>query len=322
MDHRTIGENGGKAIMMKTNFRARQPYANIFLKCAKEFECNSPVRPENFMKKMMTNKGTVSGLSGNGLDKDGLELKNPVVVALGDSVTAGHFESLLPKEPALANRLMQKAVMAAASGDWSDPELNAALWHSKARENEIGFPPIEITDARECYLEKFRLKLIDQYEFTSVSTINAGIAGDNLKMMVKRADRDVVRYQPDLVLINGALNWDESLGTTAEYKELLRGLVRKLKKETEADIILLTPNGDLPNTLMGPTDIMPTTSERAAAIRELAVEEQVCLSDTYGVWERARDMGCPWEELLANGVNHPGIEGHEVYAITLMKLFE
>lgn len=33
-------------------------------------------------------------------------------------------------------------------------------------------------------------------------------------------------------------------------------------------------------------------------------------------------MGCPWEELLANGVNHPGIEGHEVYAITLMKLFE
>ncbi len=66
----------------------------------------------------------------------------------------------------------------------------------------------------------------------------------------------------------------------------------------------------------------PATIERVQAIRELADEEKVCLADVYAVWESARDAGCPWRELLANGVNHPGVEGHEVYALALMKLFE
>lgn len=34
--------------------------------------------------------------------------------------------------------------------------------------------------------EKFRQKLIDQYELTSVSIINVGIAGDNMLSMMNR----------------------------------------------------------------------------------------------------------------------------------------
>ena len=40
------------------------------------------------------------------------------------------------------------------------------------------------------------------------------------------------------------------------------------------------------------------------------------------VIEHAKEKGCAWEELLANKVNHPSVEGHEVYARVLMKLFE
>ena len=143
--------------------------------------------------------------------------------------------------------------------------------------------------------------------------------------MAKRADRDVIRYQPDLVLINGVLNWGPDLGTTAEFKAILAALVRRIKAETEADIILLTPNGDVANkifAMQGRPVPEPSTSSRAAAVREVAAEEQVCLADVYAVWEAAREAGVPWEELLANGINHPGVEGHEVYAEVLMKLFE
>ena len=66
----------------------------------------------------------------------------------------------------------------------------------------------------------------------------------------------------------------------------------------------------------------PTTPERVQAIREIAEEEQVCLAEVYAVWEAARIAGCPWKELLANGTNHPGVEGHEVYARVLIKLLE
>ncbi len=104
-------------------------------------------------------------------------------------MTAGHFESLLPKEPDKLSIFWETAEKMVASGK--------------------AMPPIEITDSRESYLEKFRSLLIEKYELTSVSTINAGIAGDNLIQMSARAYRDVIRYQPDLVILNGSLNWSE-----------------------------------------------------------------------------------------------------------------
>jgi lysophospholipase L1-like esterase len=289
---------------MRTTYRIPAPYAEQFLKLADEYRCESPARPLRFIEKMKENRGAVSAITQKGLDAEGLERRNPVIVALGDSVTAGHFESLLPR----------------------DPEALRAMVQGQTGASEGEMPPVEITDARESYIEKFRLALIDKYEQTSVSVLNAGIAGDVLPMMLKRADRDVVRHDPDLVLINGSLNWDDgSMGDAAVYKELLRKLVRKLKAETEADIILLTPNGDLPNRLLekiGIPAVEPTTPARVQAIRELAAEEQVCLADARAVWDKAAEAGIPWELLLTNGINHPSVEGHEVYAKVLMKLFE
>lgn len=259
------------------------------------------------MEIMRQNQGSVGSLSGFGVDAEGLERKNPVIVALGDSVTAGHFESLIPTTEEAFREFMAQAEQMVSEGK--------------------GMPAVEITDTRESYLEKFRQRLIDKYERTSVSTVNAGIAGDHLVAMAARAERDVIRYQPDLVLINGVLNWSAELGTTGQYKALLKKLIYRIKTETTADIILLTPNGDVANEtkcamLMGQQPVEPTTWERVAAVREVAEEEQVCLADVYAVWEAARNAGCPWRELLANEVNHPGVEGHEVYADVLMKLFQ
>ncbi len=300
---------------MKTTFRIRQPYADTFLRCADEFVCNSPVRPERFIKKMKENTGMAGAMVGN-VDEQGLEKKNPVIVALGDSVTAGHFESMMTQE--LLQKFMQAAMIQMGEGTEEEKaEKLAALGP---------LPPLEIFDARESYIEKFRQMLIDKFELTSVSVINAGIAGDVLPSMIARTDRDVVRYDPDLILINGSLNWmDEQMGDENVYKEMLRGLVQKLKAETNADIVLLTPNGDLPNTMFavqGQGVPEPTTYKRVEKIRELAEEEQVCLADARAVWDAAKEAGCPWEELLANKINHPSVEGHEVYAKVLMKLFE
>ena len=293
---------------MKTTFRAKQPYADVFLQCADEFVCNSPVKPERFIIKMQQNQGAVSSLTG--LDQDGLERKNPVIAALGDSVTAGHFESIFMPTPEL---------LAKISALMKNPTHEAIA--------EIGSVFVEITDARESYIEKFRYKLIDLFEKTSVSVINAGIAGDTLVSMAMRADRDVIRYQPDLVLINGSLNWTTELGSSGDYKRILRDLVHRIKNETDADIVLLTPNGEVreANPLFESLGIQMEPSslpERVKAIRDLAVEEKVCLADVYAVWEAVKEKGCPWKELLANGSNHPGAEGHEVYAKVLMKLFE
>ncbi len=295
---------------MRTTYRIREPFKSIFLQCADDYVCQSPARPLRFIEKMKTRTGMVGRT-----DENGLELRNPVIVALGDSVTAGHFESLMT--PALLEKLGH--VFAILQSD-AAPEEKA-----KKLEQEGPMPPLEIFDARESYIEKFREMLIDRFELTSVSVLNAGIAGDTLPSMIRRAGRDVIAHDPDLILINGSLNWDDAqMGDADYYKQILGDFVRKLKQETTADIILLTPNGDLPNTMFsapGQGAPVPTTDQRAEKIREIAFEENVCLADVRAVWEAAKEKGCPWEELLANRINHPSVEGHEVYAKVLMKLF-
>ena len=305
--------------MMRTKYRTPEPIADRFLKIAGQASCRSTQKPERFISKMKQNRGGIAILTGTGLDEDGLERKNPVIVALGDSVTAGHFESLTSGDH--SEWFTEVLKRANATPDEIDPDpakIGETLMSLGSRiPDHRGFPPVEITDTRESYVEKFRMKLIDKYEETSVSAINAGIAGDDLIMMNKRLFRDVIRYQPDLVLINGSLNWSDAMGNTYFYKSLLSEMVCRIQNETEADIILLTPNG-----MVGDPHSCELLEERVKAIREVAQEQNVCLADTYAIWEEARAMNCPWEEMLSNHKNHPSVEGHEVYALTLMKLFE
>ena len=299
---------------MKTTYRISEESAKKFYECADEFVCNSPVRPERFMKLMKENTGVAGGMYGL-LDENGLEKRNPLIVALGDSVTAGHFEGMFTEE-------LMKTL-----GDVYSPlkEGGTMLDVGKKIAEMGGLPPMEVTDARESYIEKFRDKLIEKYESTSVSVINSGIAGDFLPSMIARADRDVISHDPDLILINGSLNWmDDQMGDENTYKELLTKLVRELKEKTKADIILITANGDLQFNMpeYGWVTPEPTTWKRCEKIREVASEEKVCLADARAVWDMAKERGCDWSELLANHANHPSVEGHEVYARVLMKLFE
>ena len=226
---------------MRTNYKLSEETAKKFLKCADDFVCNSPARPEHFMKIMKEHTGVAGGMYGL-LDENGLEKRNPVIVALGDSVTAGHFEGLFT--PELMKELEE--IYAPLSNGGTMADVGKTIFEMG------GLPVMEVTDARESYIEKFRDKLIDKYESTSVSVINSGIAGDFLPSMIARADRDVVSHQPDLILINGSLNWfDDQMGDENVYKDLLTQLVRDLKAKTKADIILITPNGDLPFNMQG-----------------------------------------------------------------------
>ena len=136
----------------------------------------------------------------HGPTKDGLERRNPLIVAIGDSVTAGHFEFIIPIEELVKD-------LKAPNG------------------------PVDVTDSRESYVEKFRYKLIDKFETTSVSIINSGIGGDNIIGINKRIDRDVLSHNPDLVIINASLNLPEECGDTLAYKKELLKAIKEIKEK-------------------------------------------------------------------------------------------
>ena len=246
---------------MRTEFRTSETYAKAALEIVDTIVAVGEKRPEYFKKMMYYNRGCAQRFSPFGQTEDGIEGKNPLIVALGDSVTAGHFENIIDPEP-----FFKKVFTVGAD------------------ENDV----LEITDARECYLEKFRGLLIDKYEQTSVSTVNSGIAGDTMYGMYARAYRDVIRYQPDLIIINGSLNWGVECGDSEAYRIVLARVVKLLKNETKADIVLLTPNMEIPGDYANPKS---TLAERVQIIRDMAVQEDVCLADVYKVWEAYQNAG-------------------------------
>lgn len=281
---------------MKTLFVTKEPYASAFLELADTVRCTGGNRPERFKKLMYENRGEAAAFSLFPMPEDCLERKNPLIVAAGDSVTAGHFEFLL---------------------DFAEAE--------KMREEGTLTPDVfgEVVDVMNGYVDRFRQKLIEKYEATSVSVVNSGIAGDTILGIERRLGRDVLRYQPDLVLVNASLNWMEPCGGNAEYRRALKAVVTRIRNETTADIVLLTPNAALPAPVPTPLDHPDSTlDDRVQIIREIAEELSVCLVDTYRIWETYKAQGYPVKELLANGTNHPSTVGHEVYAKALMQLFD
>ena len=277
---------------MKTSFVTPKEYADAFLALARAWQPKDERRPDKFRKIMSENRGSIARFSIYGKTPDGLERRNPLVAVLGDSVTAGHFE-------------------------YTDDPMKL---FAKVDAGEMGEDDaLEITDVRQSYATKLRDLLIDEYEQTSVNVVNCGIAGDTILGMQARLSRDVISLQPDLVIINGSLNWAEECGDTNKYEETLREVVQRLKAQTDAEIILMTPNKEVPGPFANPYS---TLDERVAVIRRIAEEEDTFLADAYAVWEEYADAGYPVEAMLANGMNHPSVTGHEGFAIVLMNFLQ
>lgn len=277
---------------MKTNFVTEEQFASAILKIADEMDCVSGPLPEYFLKVMWENRGETAQFSAFALPEDGLERRNPLIVVIGDSVTAGHFEFVMDGE---------------------------TLLHKKETNTLSEDDVLEVVDVQNSYPDRFRKKLIEKYGRTSVSVINSGIAGDTILGIEKRLDRDAICYQPDLIILNAVLNWMPDCGDNVKFKRAFESVVSRLKNETEADIVVLTPNIGLPTPFDNPVS---TVEERVDIVREVAKESGVTLVDVYAIWKAYVAAGYPTEKILANGVNHPSTVGHEVYARALMKMIK
>ena len=209
-------------------------------------------------------------------------------MAFGDSVTAGQFESLYPIEELI--KFIEKG----------DPIEE----------------PINIRDLNKVYHEQFRMMLAKKYGATSVSVINSGIGGDSLIGMKERVYRDVIQHDPDLVIINGTLNWTEQHGTLEDFQAELENIIQAIKKNCKANIVCLTPNA-ISNLI--PDELLEA---RVDIVRGVTQKEQVSLVDVYKLWSLFTTDRDELKECLANEINHPTAAGHKVYALALMQLFQ
>ena len=215
------------------------------------------------------------------LDKNGLEKYGPItIVAFGDSVT-----------------------------------------HGAVGAGEINYETV--------YWNRLRKKLNNVRNYVPINVINAGIGGDKSKRAVSRMDKQVMIHDPDLVIICFGLNdvnWEKEAYLNAP------STMFKKCKDADIDVIFMTPN-------MLNTYVTDDTEEKfleyakktadmqnggrmdeymSAACR-LAGEMGVAVCDCYSKWKKLSETQ-DTTLLLANRINHPTEEMHELFAQSLFEM--
>lgn len=187
-------------------------------------------------------------------------------------------------------------------------------------------------DSAAVFHRVLQIRLEQHFPATTFSTINAGVSGDNVEGGLARLERDVVRYQPDLVLVAFGLN--DSLGglkCLAKFEDGLETMTSRIRGETEADLLLLTPpfmatrrsERIHPEHLEFADEIISAQTsgalaEYARAVRSVGLRYAIGIADIHAEWERLSAEGLDTDIWLVNGLNHPGPDGHQLAANVIL----
>jgi acyl-CoA thioesterase I len=190
-----------------------------------------------------------------------------------------------------------------------------------------------ILDAEGVYHRLLQRQLETFFPTTTFSTINAGVSGDTAPKALKRLERDVLRHDPDLVLISvGGNDAGGGVEGLPAFTETLLQIISRIQQKTSADILLLTPtfaarrknvriHPDHESIAEGIIDrqVKGIVGQYAKAIREVAAASKVDIADIYNEWSRLAEDGLDTDTWLINGLNHPDRRGHKLAASLLFQ---
>jgi len=220
-------------------------------------------------------------------------ISRPVTVAfLGDSVTHGCFETFVT--------------------------------HKGDLDNNYDFDAV--------YHARLKKKLQSIFHAVRLNIINAGVSGGSSVQGYERLERDILSFSPDLTVVCFGLN-DANQGETglSQYTEALELTFAELLKH-DSEVIFMTPN--MMNTYVS-TSVKEKTlincAEQTAIVQNSGIMDlymdaakMVCLKrnitvcDCYSKWKKLYAAGADVTSLLANGINHPSREMHQMFATSLL----
>ena len=189
-----------------------------------------------------------------------------------------------------------------------------------------------VFDADSSYGSRLKSMLNLLYPTVQFNLINAGISGESARGGLKRLDRDVLSYHPDLVVVGFALN-DSTEGEAGldRYKADLSEILRRVK-ESGAECIALTPNAmntEISDKIRDKDYLKLAERFRkiqtngvldmyVQAEKEIAEACGASICDVYAKWKAMMGAGVDVTELLANKLNHPLRQMHYMTAMMLL----
>ena len=139
--------------------------------------------------------------------------------------------------------------------------------------------------------------------------VNSGISGDTTAGIVKTLDHRVLQFKPDIFSLMIGMN-DAARLSPEEYEINLREIVRRVRDESDADILMNTCCAIHPEECPGREQY----AEYMQVFRNVAGELGLALIDHHSTWESVRvEDRTTFQSWMANEF-HPNALGHWIFA--------
>lgn len=211
-----------------------------------------------------------------------------------------------------AEPLLPEALRAELAKSWPKNRAIHLVFHGHSV--PAGYHKTPEVRPFESYPHLVMVEVKRRYPKAVVNTIVTAIGGENSVSGAARFERDVLVHRPDVIFIDYALN--DRRQPVEKVEEAWRSMIHTAKKQG-VPVVLLTPTGDMTVDWKNPADPLEV---RAQLIRRLAQEEGVLLADVYAEWRKEVERGTAQESLMSQ-VNHPNLQGHQVAAGVISRLF-
>lgn len=182
------------------------------------------------------------------------------------------------------------------------------------------------------YWNLLKQKILNVRNYVPVNVINAGIGGITAKRSLGRIDSQMLKYNPDLVIVCFGLN--DVNGSLEDYLDSLE-IIFKRCKDSGAEVIFMTPNmlntyvaDDTESELKNYAKVtaeMQNNGKMDKYMADAVKTAEKCgvkVCDCYSEWKKLSKTQ-DTTILLVNRINHPIAEMHKLFADMLFdKIFE
>lgn len=167
----------------------------------------------------------------------------------------------------------------------------------------------------EGYIDIFDTMLSQKYPHASFRIINRGMPGDTARGGFFRMQRQIIDENPDLVLVQFALNDALSGFTPSDFYNSLSRIVTALQNETSAEILLLT------SPLIYNQKMMKLAEPYYDRIITLGSECSIPVALVHEYWEQKIADGTDHASLVQSDMAHPTETGYRLMAEAVMRHF-
>jgi acyl-CoA thioesterase-1 len=165
------------------------------------------------------------------------------------------------------------------------------------------------------YIDFLKEMLHTRYPQSRFKLINKGIPGDTADSGLFRLKGDVLRYRPDCVFLQYAINDAFSGYTERLFKSNIKGIIDGIRENGDADIVLITSG------YIGDNEDNRHVEGYYHQLEALGADYGIPVVQTHEYWKKRIKEGVIFGSLVQYDSVHPTEDGYRLMAEAVMDLF-